>query len=197
MNYKENRGGFGNVYLDDWSDGARRASVGNVRPGPVLVVHDRVSMAYMGRPFASYLCLGVYPERFDRLGGSVGLPTEISFFGLPRPGLGKRGATRVRWRFGFRARRAVVVGRVVVVGPAQATSHPIRSHSVGQGTSHRSGRVSSALNGKEREFFAPPFHLPRSACPLLTTVPFSLSRRREKVFRHVFSPAAFFLFPSC
>ena len=72
-------------YLDDWSDGARRASVGNVQPGPVLVVRDGVGMAYMGRPFTSYLCPGVYPERFDRLRGPVGLPAEISF--LVSPGL--------------------------------------------------------------------------------------------------------------
>ena len=30
-------------------------------------------------------CVGVYPERFDRVGGSVGLPAEISF--LVSPGL--------------------------------------------------------------------------------------------------------------
>ena len=47
----------------------------------------------------------------------------------------------------------------VVVGHTQATSHLIKSRFVGQGTSHRSGRVSSALNGKERGFFAPPFRL--------------------------------------
>ena len=46
----------------------------------MFVVRDEVGMAYMGRPFASYLCLGVYPEQFDRLGGTVGLPMEISFF---------------------------------------------------------------------------------------------------------------------
>ena len=40
---------------DDLSDGVRRASVRNVRPGPALVVRDGVGMAYMGRPFASYL----------------------------------------------------------------------------------------------------------------------------------------------
>ena len=51
--------GVGSVHLDDLSDGVWRASVGNVRSGPVLVVHDGVVMAYMGRPFASYLCLGV------------------------------------------------------------------------------------------------------------------------------------------
>ena len=39
--------------LDDLSDGVRRASVRNVRPGPVLVVRDGVGMAYMGHPFAS------------------------------------------------------------------------------------------------------------------------------------------------
>ena len=39
--------------LDDLSDGVRRASVRNVRSGPVLVVCDRVGVAYMGRPFAS------------------------------------------------------------------------------------------------------------------------------------------------
>jgi hypothetical protein len=44
-------------------------------------------MAYMGRPFASYMCLSVYPERFDRLRGSVGLPVEISFLvSLPARG---------------------------------------------------------------------------------------------------------------
>ena len=72
-------------YLDDWSDGARRASVGNVQPGPVLIVRDRVGMAYMGHPFASYLCPDVDTERLDRLRGPVGLPVEISF--LVSPGL--------------------------------------------------------------------------------------------------------------
>ena len=54
--------------------------------------------------------------------------------------------------------------RAVVVGHAQATSRLIRRHFVGQGASHRSGCVPSALNGKERGFFAPPFCLSRSAC---------------------------------
>ena len=84
--------------------------VGNVRPGPVLIVRDGVGMAYMGHSFASYLCLCVYPERFDRLGGSVGLPAEISFFGIPWPGLGRREAAHVQWRFGSCARRVVVMG---------------------------------------------------------------------------------------
>ena len=54
------------------------------------------------------------------------------------------------WRFGSYARRVVVVDRAVVVGHGQATSLLIRSHSIGQSTSHRSGHVLSALNGKER-----------------------------------------------
>ena len=84
MIYKEIEG-FGSAFLDDWSDGARRASVENVRPGPVLIVRDRVGMAYMGHPFASYLCLGVDTEQLDRLRGAVGLLVEISF--LVSPGL--------------------------------------------------------------------------------------------------------------
>ena len=51
----------------------------------MLVVHDGVGMAYMGHPFASYMCLGVDTERLDRLRGSVGLPVEILF--LASPGL--------------------------------------------------------------------------------------------------------------
>ena len=58
MIYKEIEG-VGSVHLDDLSDGVWRASVRNVRPGPVLVVHDGVGMAYIERPFASCLCLGV------------------------------------------------------------------------------------------------------------------------------------------
>ena len=46
--------------LDDLSDEVRRASVGNVRPRPVLVVRDGVGMAYMGHPFAPYLFLGLF-----------------------------------------------------------------------------------------------------------------------------------------
>ena len=94
-------------------------------------------MALVGRPFASYPCLGVYPERFDRLRGSVGLLVEISSFGLPRPGLGKRETTRVRWRFGSCAHRVVVVDRAVVVGHSQATSRLIRSRSIEKDVSHQ------------------------------------------------------------
>ena len=57
--------------------GLGELSVRNVQPGPILVVRDGVGMTYMGRPFASYLCLGVDTERLDRLRGPVGLPTEI------------------------------------------------------------------------------------------------------------------------
>ena len=121
-----------------------RALVENVRPGPVLVVRHRVGMACMGHPFASYLSLGVFILSDSiNLGVRWSLPTEILFLGFSRSGLGKRKAARVRWRFGSCARCAVVVGRAVVVGHAQATSHPIRSRSIGQGTSHRSGRVLS------------------------------------------------------
>ena len=77
--------GVGSVHLDDLRDGVWRASVGNVQPRPVLVVHDGVGMAYMGHPFASYLCPCVDTERLDRLRGPVGLPAEISF--LVSPGL--------------------------------------------------------------------------------------------------------------
>ena len=52
--------GVGSVHLDDLSDGVWRAPVGNVRPGPMLVVRDGVSMAYLGRPFAPDLSLGVF-----------------------------------------------------------------------------------------------------------------------------------------
>ena len=51
----------------------------------MLVVRDGVGMAFMGRPFTSYLCLGVDTERFDRLKEPVGLLVEISF--LVSPGL--------------------------------------------------------------------------------------------------------------
>ena len=50
----------------------------------MLVVRDGVGMAYMGRPFAPYLSLGVYPERFDRLRGADGLSWRRShFWGFP------------------------------------------------------------------------------------------------------------------
>ena len=59
---KEIEGGFDSIYLGDWSDGARRASVEDVRLGPMLVAQDGVGMARMGCPFTSYLCLDVSLE---------------------------------------------------------------------------------------------------------------------------------------
>ena len=57
----------------------------------MLVIRDEVGMAYMGRPFAPYLSLGVYLERFDRLRGSDGISrAEIPFLGFSSSGLGKR-----------------------------------------------------------------------------------------------------------
>ena len=83
--FKEIEGGFDSVYLGGWSDGALRASVEDVRLGPVLVARDGVGMAHMGCPLASYLCPGVDTERLDRFRGPVSLPMEISF--LVSPGL--------------------------------------------------------------------------------------------------------------
>ena len=48
----------------------------------MLVIRDGVGMAYMGRPFAPYLSLGVYLERFDRLRGPNGLSRRRSRFGV-------------------------------------------------------------------------------------------------------------------
>ena len=68
--------------LDDLSDGVQRASVRNVRPGPVLIVRDGVGMAYMGRPFARYLSLSIFPEPFNRLRKPDGLSRRRSCFGF-------------------------------------------------------------------------------------------------------------------
>ena len=54
-------------YLHDLSHEVRRASVRNVRLGPMLVICDGVDMAYMGHPFAPYLSLGIFPEPFNQL----------------------------------------------------------------------------------------------------------------------------------
>ena len=90
----------------------------------MLIIRDGVSMAYMGCPFASYLCLGVDTERFDRLRGPVGLPAEISF--LVSPGLS--------WGSGEppACGDALVFtpGRAIVVGHTQATSRLTRRRSV-------------------------------------------------------------------
>ena len=124
----------------------------------------------------------VYPERFDRLGGSVGLPAEILFFGLLRPGLGRREAARVWWRFGSCAHRVVVVDRAVVVGHGQATSRLIRSRSIEQGASHRF-RARLICIKWERERNSRPAFLPSPiGASLLNRYPFPFSRSRERVF---------------
>ena len=59
MIYKEIEGVLIVFTLTTGVTGFEELLVGNVRPGPVLVVRDGVGMTYMGHPFASYLCLGV------------------------------------------------------------------------------------------------------------------------------------------
>ena len=81
MIYKEIEG-FGSAHFDGLCDGVWRASVGNVRPEPMLVVRDEVGMAYMGRPFAPYLSIGVFPKPFDRLKKPDGLSWRRSHFGF-------------------------------------------------------------------------------------------------------------------
>ena len=64
----------------------------NIRPGPMLVVRDRVSMAYMWHPsLPTYVSVWILSVSIDS-GVGWSLTEEISFFGLPRPGLGKWGA---------------------------------------------------------------------------------------------------------
>ena len=77
MIYKEIEGVLIVFTLTTGVMGARRASVGNVRPGPMLVVHDGVSMAHMRRPFASYLCFGVSPS--DSIGSRGRLVSRRRF----------------------------------------------------------------------------------------------------------------------
>ena len=109
----------------------------------MLVVLDGVGMAYMGRPFALYLSLGVILSHSIDLESPMVSPGGDPVLGFSKSCLGMRRAACVRWRFGSCARRAVVVAH------AQATSRLIRSCSIGHRTSHRSGHVSSTLNGKE------------------------------------------------
>ena len=87
-------------------------------------------------------------------GDRFGLLAEILFFGLPRPSLGKQGATRVWWLFGSCARRVVVVDRAVVVGHGQTTSRLIRSRSIEQGVSHRFRACLIYIKWKKREKFS-------------------------------------------
>ena len=58
----------------------------------MLVVCDGVGMAYMGHPFASYLCLGVDTERLDRLRGSVWSPGGDFVFWSPQAQPGEAGS---------------------------------------------------------------------------------------------------------
>ena len=85
--------------------------------------------------------------------------------GFSKSSLGKRGAARVRWRFGSCARRAIVVGHT------QATSHLIRCRSIGQGMSHRSGHDPSYPIhiewGKGEGFLPQSLALPQLLCLLL------------------------------
>ena len=87
--------GVGSVYLDDLSDRVWKASVGNVRPGPMLVVRDRVGVGYMGRPFASYLSLGVFLSCSINLGSPMVSPGRDPILGLSKSRLGMRRATYV------------------------------------------------------------------------------------------------------
>ena len=91
--------------------GLGELSVRNIQPGPVLVVRDGVGMAYMGRPFAPYLSLGVFLSRSINLGSPMVSPGgDPVVLGFSKSCLGMRRAAYVRWRFGSHARRAVVVG---------------------------------------------------------------------------------------
>ena len=136
----------------------------------------------------TYLSVFILSDSIDS-GGPMVSPGGDLVLGFSRSSLGKGGAARVRWRFGSCARCAIVVGRAVVVGHAQAMSCLIKSHSIEQGTSHRLGRVSSALNGKEREFLAPPFCLLRLVRPSqpLFSFPFPNGKKGEG-FRPVSLP---------
>ena len=122
-----------------------------------------------------------FSEPFDRLRKPDGLSWQRSRFGFfqvpPREAESRLRAV-VLWLLcpacgsGWRA---------VVVGHAQAMSSLIRRRFIGQGASHRSGCVPSALNGKERVFRSAISSFPIGV-PSPTAAPFSLSRRREKVF---------------
>ena len=83
----------------------------NVRPGPVLVVRDRVGMAYMGRPFAPYLSLDVFLSCSIDLGSPMVSPSEdpvvLGFF---KSRLRRQRVACMWWRFGSYAHRVVVVG---------------------------------------------------------------------------------------
>ena len=112
-------------------------------------------------------CLSVcFSEPFDRLRKPDGLSRRRSHFGFFQipPGDAESHLRAVAlWSLCPSCGSGC---RAVVVGHAQAMSHLIRSHSIGQGASHRSEHVSSALNGKERVFLLRHFVFPdRHALP--------------------------------
>ena len=92
MIYKEIEG-VGSVYLDDLSDGVWRASVGYVRPGPVLVVHDGVGMAYMGASLYSLpISRRVFLSHSIDLGSLMVSPGGDPILGFSKSRLGMRRA---------------------------------------------------------------------------------------------------------
>ena len=77
----------------------------------MLVIRDGVGMAYMGRPFAPYLSLGVFLSRLIDFRKPDGLSWRRSHvLGFSKSRLGKRRAAYMRWRFGSCVWSAVVVG---------------------------------------------------------------------------------------
>ena len=48
----------------------------------MLVVRDGVGVAYMGRPFAPFLSLSIFPEPFDRLKKPDGVSWQRFRFGF-------------------------------------------------------------------------------------------------------------------
>ena len=104
-------------------------------------------------------CALALPRAIRSARGVGWSPGGDFIFGLPRPGLGRWEAARVRWRFGSCAHRVVVVDRVVVVGHDQAMSRLIRSRFAVLGTSHRF-RARLVCIKWEREIFAWLFRLP-------------------------------------
>ena len=146
----------------------------------MLIVHDRVGVAHLGRPSAPYLSLGVrlsHPIDFRK---PIGLSWQRSrCLGLSMSRWGRWRAAYARWHLVSHTWCAVVVGHT------QTTSRVTRRHFVEQGASNRSGRVPSYPIriewGRER-VFAPSFHLSPITVPFPTVVPLSLSRRRERAF---------------
>ena len=111
------------------------------------------------------------PEPSDRLRKPDGLSwVEIPWLGLSKSYLRRRRPACAWWCFGSCARRAVVVGHT------QAMSRLTRRRSIGQGASHRSGRILSypiRIEWGKGEGFSPSsFHLSPITAPFPTNVPF-------------------------